>query len=110
MALDTKALLILVLSAVAQNAGYHAERWVKHDPAKLEEQWLEILENEVQELREAIAGVHEHPAPLELIQIASICTTWLVAIEAKTPGTTLAALEQTLREHKARRAQGEAHE
>lgn len=41
---------------------------------------LEMLMEEVQELSDALMGIHEHDASFELVQIGGIVTNWLAQI------------------------------
>lgn len=83
-----------IIDAVLRNAAKHEHRhgtpvegW--DQPRDL--RYLRSLTEEVGELASALAGKHEHPMELEVIQITGICLNWLNA-----RGTTEAMLDRVL--------------
>lgn len=70
------------LLAVVNLKNKHADTW-RNRP---ETYWFQCLMDEVEELADALIGIHEHPPETELMQIASICLNWLEMREEKRCG------------------------
>jgi hypothetical protein len=61
------------VGAIVHNANTHSVSAY----GKSDLQFLRMLLEEVGELAEALDGAHEHPAEVELVQIAGIALNWL---------------------------------
>lgn len=72
---------VVVASYVIRNAQPHAQRWEEKGLALGDVYTnairMDALLEEVEELRDALAGNHEHPPQLELLQIGGIVFNWL---------------------------------
>jgi len=69
-----------IIDIIKINAIKFSDRWVV---TKSNERRLLTLLSEIGELADSIKGKHNHPVEVELIQIAGICTNWLVALKAE---------------------------